>query len=69
MRFAMLGFRQCEACGKELPEELFRVDNSQCRRCAREAEMRNPAVKLAQGITAQPKEAWALDLLKRIGAL
>ena len=61
---AMTGWRKCAACGKELPEECFRVGDSECRQCARALRCR-----IANGITAQPKEAWALDLLKRIGAL
>jgi hypothetical protein len=58
---AMLGFRQCEGCGKELPEELFREDSPRCRNCARETEQRNPVVRVAAGIVAAPREQWAKD--------
>jgi hypothetical protein len=58
----MLGFRQCEGCKRELPKELFREGNPQCRICAREAEQRNPVVRIAAGIIAQPRERWAKAL-------
>ena len=48
---------------------LFREDSSQCRICARKEKLRNPAIKLANGIVAQPREAWSRDILRRIGAL
>ena len=45
----MLGFRQCEGCGKELPEECFRGEDPRCRVCAREGVYR-----IAPGIIAAP---------------
>jgi hypothetical protein len=66
MRFAMLGFRQCAACGKELPEELFREGSPQCRICAREEEQRNPVVRIAPGIIAAPREQWAREAIARL---
>ena len=54
---------------RELLEEFFRPGDSLCRACAREAEKRNPAVKLARNIVAQPREAWAQRMLHSIGAL
>ena len=68
MRSRMIGWRQCADCKKELPDEFYRGESPQCRACAREAELRNPAIKVANGIVAQPREAWAVDLLKRISA-
>jgi hypothetical protein len=52
MRVRMLGFRQCAACGKTLPEECYRNDSPQCRTCQREEEQRNPVVRIAPGIIA-----------------
>jgi hypothetical protein len=63
---AMLGFRQCEGCKRELLEELFREGSPQCRTCAREAEQRNPVVRIAPGILAAPRERWAQDLIARL---
>jgi hypothetical protein len=62
----MLGFRECADCKKELPEELFREDSHSCRLCARKAEQRNPIIKIADGITAQPRERWAKELIARL---
>jgi hypothetical protein len=58
----MLGFRQCAACKKELPEELFRGDSLCCRQCARAGAQ----VYIARGIVAEPKEKWAKELLARL---
>ena len=58
----MTGFKLCEACGKELPVECFREGSPECRSCAR-------TCRIAHGVVAQRKEAWAVALLKRIGAL
>ena len=52
----MVGWRECAGCGKELPEELFREDNPQCRICARKEKLRNPVVKPAPNVVAQPRE-------------
>jgi hypothetical protein len=65
----MLGWRICEGCKKELPEEFYRGDSPHCRTCAQKPEQRNPVVKVAPGVVAAPMEPWAFDLLKRIGAL
>ena len=70
MRFAMLGFRQCERCQRMLPEEFFRNDNSHCRICQREkdeAEQRAaPTFRIAGDIVARPRERWAKDLISRL---
>ena len=66
MRFAMVGWRQCEGCKRELPEELFREDSPQCRTCAREAEQRNPVVRIAAGVVAVPREQWAKEVIARL---
>ena len=60
------GFRECPECGKELPEECFRGNASRCGVCQREAEERNPAVKIAAGIIDAPRERWAKELLARL---
>jgi hypothetical protein len=67
----MLGFRQCAACGKELPEECYRNDDLRCRVCAREAkqaEQRSaaPAYQIAKGVIAAPREQWARELILRL---
>jgi hypothetical protein len=64
----MLGFRQCARCKKELPEELFREGSPQCRTYAREAEQRNPVVRIAASIVAAPREQWAKELIARLQA-
>jgi hypothetical protein len=58
-------WRQCLNC-KKLPEELFREDSPQCRICAREAEQRNPVVRIANGVIAAPREQWARELIARL---
>jgi hypothetical protein len=60
----MAGWRQCAECKKELPEELFREDSPECRTCARALRCR-----VAPGVVAMPKEAWARRVLHTIGAL
>ena len=62
----MVGWRQCEGCGKELPEELFREDTPLCHRCARKEKQRNPVVRIARGITATPWEQWAKEVIARL---
>jgi len=59
----MRGFRKCKRCGKERPEEVFHADSALCRWCERET-----VVRIARGIVAQPREAWAKDLLARMRA-
>jgi hypothetical protein len=44
----------------------FREDSPQCRICAREAEQRNPVVRVAAGVVAAPREQWAKDLIARL---
>jgi hypothetical protein len=64
----MLGFRQCGACKKELPEECYRNESPQCRTCAREEKQRTeaPTYRVADGVIAQPRETWARALIARL---
>jgi hypothetical protein len=62
----MLGWRICEGCKKELPEEFYRGNSPHCRTCAQKAEQRNPAVKVARNVIAQPREQWAKELIARL---
>jgi hypothetical protein len=47
-------------------EQLFRDGSPQCRPCAREAEQRNPVVRIATGIIAAPRERWAKEVIARL---
>jgi hypothetical protein len=57
---AMVGWRECAGCKKELPEECFRGD-PRCRVCVREGVYR-----IAPGIIAAPREQWAKELIARL---
>jgi hypothetical protein len=63
----MIGWRKCEGCKRELPEECFRAEIARNAACAiGKQEERNPVYRIAPGIIATPREPWAQKLLARL---